>query len=201
MSPVKVKITYCAECGYEPQTLDLAKDLMNTFAHDLASIELIPWEGGTFDVRVGDRLVHSMRQENQFVGVQVVVNPIVISVERVAIPVCGQNLKRKESQEPIEIQDFFQLRHAPGWVGLLASGGQHVEHRAILRIIAAGRIQEIGNILAESAVPKISVGVLEMAFQKLLVPSLDQDKQPEGAAIQFHRGMSGARHGNPCGNK
>lgn len=66
MSPVKVKITYCAECGYEPQTLDLAKALMYEFAHDLASIELIPWDGGTFDVSVDGELVHSMRREGGF---------------------------------------------------------------------------------------------------------------------------------------
>lgn len=66
MSPVKVKITYCAECGYEPQTLDLAKALMYEFAHDLASIELIPWEGGTYDVSVDGELVHSMRRDGGF---------------------------------------------------------------------------------------------------------------------------------------
>ena len=66
MTPVKVKITYCAECGYEPQTLDLTKALMYEFANDLAAIELIPWEGGTFDVSVGERLVHSMKRDGGF---------------------------------------------------------------------------------------------------------------------------------------
>jgi selenoprotein W-related protein len=64
--PVKVKITYCAECGYEPQTLDLARALMYEFGNRLASIEIIPWESGTFDVSVDGDLVHSMRREGGF---------------------------------------------------------------------------------------------------------------------------------------
>ncbi len=64
--PVKVKITYCAECGYEPQTLDLAKALMYEFGDKLSSIELIPWDSGTFDVTVDGELVHSMTREGGF---------------------------------------------------------------------------------------------------------------------------------------
>jgi selenoprotein W-related protein len=64
--PVKVRITYCAECGYEPQTLDLAKALMLEFGSRLASIELIPWDSGTFDVSVAGEVVHSMRREGGF---------------------------------------------------------------------------------------------------------------------------------------
>lgn len=64
--PVKVRITYCAECGYEPQTLDLAGALMREFGARLSSVELIPWEGGTFDVRVGEILVHSMERDGGF---------------------------------------------------------------------------------------------------------------------------------------
>ena len=62
----KVKITYCADCGYERQTLDLAKALMLEFGAQLSTIELIPWEGGTFDVSVDGELVHSMRREGGF---------------------------------------------------------------------------------------------------------------------------------------
>ena len=63
---VKVTITYCAECGYEPQTIALTEDLMREFQHDLSSIELIPWFQGAFDVRVGKELVHSMYQDGGF---------------------------------------------------------------------------------------------------------------------------------------
>ncbi len=66
MSAVKVRITYCAECGYEPQTLDLAKALMYEFGERISSIELIPWQSGTFDVRVDNELVHSMARDGGF---------------------------------------------------------------------------------------------------------------------------------------
>ena len=64
--PVKVSITYCAECGYEPPTLALAGALMKEFLYDLSSIELIPWHDGSFDVSVGGELVHSMYREGGF---------------------------------------------------------------------------------------------------------------------------------------
>lgn len=62
----KVTITYCAECGYEPQTLALAEHLMVRFGQELAAIEIVPAADGTFDVAVDGRLVHSMRREGGF---------------------------------------------------------------------------------------------------------------------------------------
>jgi selenoprotein W-related protein len=62
----KVMITYCAECGYEPQTLELAKALMLEVGSRLSCIELIPWEEGTFDVSFDGELLHSMKREGGF---------------------------------------------------------------------------------------------------------------------------------------
>ena len=65
-APSKVKITYCAECGYEPQTLELPRALMLEFGSRLAGIELIPWDSGTFDVSLDGQILHSMRREGGF---------------------------------------------------------------------------------------------------------------------------------------
>jgi selenoprotein W-related protein len=65
-SGVKVTITYCAECGYEPQTLSLTEALMKAFTHQLTSIELVPWYEGSFDVAINGELVHSMYREGGF---------------------------------------------------------------------------------------------------------------------------------------
>jgi selT/selW/selH-like putative selenoprotein len=64
--PVKVSITYCASCGYEPQTLALTSALMHEFVYELGSIELIPWQDGAFDVVVDGELVHSMYRDGGF---------------------------------------------------------------------------------------------------------------------------------------
>jgi len=63
---VKVKISYCAECGYEPQTLSLTGALMKEFQHQLSSIEIIPWYEGSFEVSVDGTLVHSMYRDGGF---------------------------------------------------------------------------------------------------------------------------------------
>jgi len=39
---------------------------MREFGQRLAAIEIIPWEDGTFDVSVGERLVHSMARDGGF---------------------------------------------------------------------------------------------------------------------------------------
>ena len=71
-TPPKVKITYCAECGYEPQTLELAKALMLEFGSRVSSLEIIPWDDGAFEVSVDGRLVHSMNRDGGFPTAEVI---------------------------------------------------------------------------------------------------------------------------------
>ena len=66
MTAVRVRITYCAECGYEDEAAELAKALMIEFREQLSAVELVPFVDGTFDVRVGEDLVHSMAREGGF---------------------------------------------------------------------------------------------------------------------------------------
>jgi selenoprotein W-related protein len=62
----KVRIVYCAECGYEPQALELARALMVQRQAEFSSIEFVPWMDGTFEVWVDRELVHSMGRDGGF---------------------------------------------------------------------------------------------------------------------------------------
>lgn len=64
--PVKVTISYCSECGYEPYTVALTNELMIKFRDELSAIEIIPWHDGSFEVSVDGELVHSMYREGGF---------------------------------------------------------------------------------------------------------------------------------------
>jgi selenoprotein W-related protein len=66
VTAVRVRITYCAECGYEDEATALANALMIEFRQRLSAVELIPFVDGTFDVRVADELVHSMARDGGF---------------------------------------------------------------------------------------------------------------------------------------
>ncbi len=83
---IKVSITYCAECGYEPQTLDLAGALMRAFGHRLSAIELIPWYEGSFDVVVDGDLVHAMYRDGGFPENQTVIDAVRERLARTAKP-------------------------------------------------------------------------------------------------------------------
>jgi selenoprotein W-related protein len=61
-----IRITYCAECGYEPQALALVQALLMDAGGSFASIELVPWIDGSFEVQIDDDLVHSMGRDGGF---------------------------------------------------------------------------------------------------------------------------------------
>jgi selenoprotein W-related protein len=74
--PVKVTITYCAACGYEPQTIELVQALMLRSRFDLSSIEVVVGEEGAFEVDVDGELVHSMYRDGGFAEPDAVIEAV-----------------------------------------------------------------------------------------------------------------------------
>jgi selenoprotein W-related protein len=54
---------------------------MYEFGARLSAIELIPWESGTFDVSVGDELVHSMKRDGGFPAAQTIKAAVRIKIQ------------------------------------------------------------------------------------------------------------------------
>lgn len=63
MTRPTVRVAFCADCGYEGQAAELARALFVEFGHRIAEVRLIPWDDASFDVSVGDELVHSMERD------------------------------------------------------------------------------------------------------------------------------------------
>jgi selenoprotein W-related protein len=85
-SGVKVTITYCAECGYEPQTLALTEALMKAFTTQLNAIELVPFYEGSFDVAVNGQLIHSMYREGGFPDHDTIIRAVKKQLEAAVTP-------------------------------------------------------------------------------------------------------------------
>lgn len=63
MTRPTVRVAFCADCGYEGHAAELARALFVEFGHRIAEVRLIPWDDASFDVSVGDELVHSMERD------------------------------------------------------------------------------------------------------------------------------------------
>jgi selenoprotein W-related protein len=63
---MKIKVTYCYDCGYTDQALDLVKRILNDFDDDISELTLVPASDGIFDVEVDGKTVHSKHKTGLF---------------------------------------------------------------------------------------------------------------------------------------
>jgi selenoprotein W-related protein len=63
---VNIEIEYCDECGYLEPALRLTQALLQTHAHYIAGIRLVPSGDGAFEVTIDGELVHSAIQTARF---------------------------------------------------------------------------------------------------------------------------------------
>ena len=63
---MNIRITYCYDCGYTDQALDLVRKLLNDFDDRISELTLIPAADGIFDVEVDGKMVHSKHKSGWF---------------------------------------------------------------------------------------------------------------------------------------
>lgn len=62
----RVSITYCTQCRWLLRAAWLAQELLTTFEEELGEVGLQPGTGGVFEIRVGNELIWSRKQEGRF---------------------------------------------------------------------------------------------------------------------------------------
>lgn len=63
---MKIRITYCWECGYGDQAVALAGKILADSEESIESLTLIPGADAVFDIEVGDQLVFSRHKTGRF---------------------------------------------------------------------------------------------------------------------------------------
>jgi len=61
-----VAITYCTQCRWLLRAGWVAQELLVTFEEELGGVTLIPGSGGIFEVRLGNEIVWSRKDEGRF---------------------------------------------------------------------------------------------------------------------------------------
>ncbi|HED04796.1 MAG TPA: SelT/SelW/SelH family protein [Candidatus Fraserbacteria bacterium] len=58
----QVQIEYCVECLYLARALETAQALLESYADQLSSLELLPGSRGVFTVTLDDRVLYRMKE-------------------------------------------------------------------------------------------------------------------------------------------
>lgn len=62
----RIEIEYCTQCHWMLRAAWLAQELLSTFSGEIGEVALIPGSGGIFEVRSGQTLLWSRKQEGRF---------------------------------------------------------------------------------------------------------------------------------------
>jgi selenoprotein W-related protein len=54
-----VEIEFCVPCDFRPQAVEVTRELLDGWAHDLREVRLLPSSGGRFEVTLDGDLIFS----------------------------------------------------------------------------------------------------------------------------------------------
>src|SRR5437588_1162719 len=139
-----------------------------------------------------------MWKENHLACREVVIETIIISLQRIAVPMTGHDLKRYERDKAIQIENLFQPLHPLERIGFLSRREKRLQIRIIFHVIARSALQWLVDFAQKSAVVKVTSRVHKIFAQKFLIKTLLEHIEPQIAAIEKDPRMSSPRGRHAC---
>lgn len=62
----RIEIAYCTQCRWLLRASWIAQELLTTFVNEVGEVALIPATGGTFEVRLDNRMLWSRKEHGRF---------------------------------------------------------------------------------------------------------------------------------------
>ncbi|MEV4345318.1 SelT/SelW/SelH family protein [Actinoplanes sp. NPDC049596] len=62
----RLEIEYCTQCRWLLRAAWTAQELLTTFQKELGEVALVPGTGGIFEIKLGDELLWSRKQQGGF---------------------------------------------------------------------------------------------------------------------------------------
>ena len=138
-----------------------------------------------------------MRHQHQTIGIGRVINPIIVAVAQVSVPVVQLDLEGSQSDNPLDIKPLGNLFQPLRGILHLQGFAQCGEVSPIGDAFA-GVPLEIGiQVLQETWVIKVSFGGAEVLLQEGLVPAPFEHINAQIASIDRHQGPGGSGSRNP----
>lgn len=63
---MKIKISYCLPCKYEPQTKALIEEIKHSFPDEKIEFEIVEVDGANFNVEIDDQRLFSKKQAQRW---------------------------------------------------------------------------------------------------------------------------------------
>jgi selenoprotein W-related protein len=62
----RIEIKYCTQCRWLLRAAWMVQELLTTFQDEVGEVALVPGTGGVFEVRIGDEVIWSRKEQGRF---------------------------------------------------------------------------------------------------------------------------------------
>ena len=142
-----------------------------------------------------------MEHEVEPAGRGVLVEPIVVTIEGIAVPVAENLLEGEVTEVGVDVQDAFHPLEAQPRDVFFRGADQFRQPDLLVGVALVGLDRAV-DLVAETAVVEMPLGILEEITEELLVEAFLEHVGAELLAVEHHVGVraAGGRHVGPAGH-